>query len=577
MRLGINYKVLLLVLTVLGVYYRAISGAVNSIDDVHIIEAYGVNGNLTLADILAPGGNFYFRPVVELTYYLDNRLWGMDASFMHLENILIHAVNTLLVFLVATAIAGKTGASMPHFPFLSALLFAVHPVNTEAVSWIAGRNDALATVFVLLSFYLLLKSLEKGRQLYAYLSVAALVFACLTKETAVFLLPVAFLMALFWSASESGSLKSAFACNRRLFKPFWATAAAVLILFACHLVLRGDTNSISKVLQWNNHAQGNVFLVALSALGFYVKKLFFPFPLNFAIVSIPSHYAWLGIAAVFALIPLVKRKNVLYVFFAIALLFIAPALVVAIAGISWTPVAERYLYLPSSFFSIGFVGSCYAAMPSINRHSWVTGGIGALIVAAACGTVQRNEVWQDNLALYLDAVEKSPDFGAIRNELAVALINKGRVAEGREQLKIAQRLNKRDDVRYLITLNQLALNLRDKAPEEARAILLQSSQSKKHADLESLNMLRKIDEGRLVKATDAKLKTSIAKEIIDTNEYIYARTNDPFCYYRNGQLSLMIGDRQKAAAYFRYAQEKAPDNAYYKLAAHTLADKLVGK
>lgn len=577
MRLINRYKILFLIVIVLGTYYKAISGTINSIDDVHILDAYGVNSNLTLRDIFTPGKNFYYRPLIELSYYLDYRLWGLDASFMHLENLIIHVVNSFLIFQVGTRIIGKTAIRMPDLPLLSALLFAVHPINTEAVSWIAGRTDPLTTLFVLLSLYFLLKALDNGCHWPVYLSLCALLIACLAKEIAVLFFPASLLIVICCS-TESDSLQAALVKHKKILLPFLIAALMIFALSVLHYIYRTDTNSVSKLLVWKSFDLYNTLAAAFTTFGFYVKKFIFPLPLNFAIVSVSKHYIWLGIIVSIAMIPLALKRHVIYVFLVVGFFFITPALIVSFAQMNWTLVAERYLYLPSVFLSIGFVGSCYMVMDSWERRtSWLTPLTSILVILAAVCTMQRILVWQDNLALYQDTVKKSPDFGAVRNELAVALINKGRIDEGREQLRVAKRLNNRDEINCLIDLNLLALELRGKTPEQAGKVLHNSIKDKRSANLDVLNMLKKVDEGRLINASDMKLKISIAKEIIDTNEHIFAKTRAPICYYRNGQLALFTGDKPKAASYFKYAYNLAPDDAYFKKSARTLADMLAKK
>ena len=131
----------LLIAVVLAVYYPALHGGIHPVDDSGIFALYSASP--PLSTILLPGNGYYYRPIIELSYYLDSLLWGMEPATMHLENILLHCANSLLVFLLARKILVKQNNETLAIPLLVALLFALHPVNVEAVTWIAGRTDPL--------------------------------------------------------------------------------------------------------------------------------------------------------------------------------------------------------------------------------------------------------------------------------------------------------------------------------------------------------------------------------------------------------------------------------------------------
>ncbi len=117
---------------------------------------------------------------------------------MHLENILLHLFNAILLYLVACRLAGFFKLTMPWLPFVTAALFALHPVNTEAVNWITSRTDLLAATGVYLALYGLLVYATTGRVLPGVLSAFGLGFGVLAKEPALFFLPGA-LVIIWWS------------------------------------------------------------------------------------------------------------------------------------------------------------------------------------------------------------------------------------------------------------------------------------------------------------------------------------------------------------------------------------------
>ncbi len=572
MRVKNRYLILALVSLTLSVYYSAIFGGVNSVDDVHIIDVYGVNGHVTLKDILMPGKGFYFRPLVELSYYLDSRLWGLEKSFLHLENIILHTLNAVLVYLVSARVFRITGRKSASLPFLSAALFALHPVNTEAVSWIAGRTDPLAAFFVLSSTLFLMDYLENNRISAFLLSLAFLFTGLFAKESVIVFLPAVFFF-LFARPNVVGEGRPDKCSNRKKILLVAVSTIVAVTLFLVWFSGKKAGDAMSMVLSTSGSKSVESLIVSLKALGFYVKKLFVPVPLNFAISSVEDYYLFPGISALCMLVICLWKRSVYSLFMLGAFLLICPALVVSMAGVSWTPVAERYLYIPSAFFAIGLVGYIAYFLERAKKESWIIPAMSLLIIPAGGIVMQRNEIWHDNLSLYTDTVKKSPDFAPARNELAVALIKEGKVEEGRAQLEFAHKM-KPSNANSLIELNLLALKLRTLPVEQQRAELVLRVRDRKYTSLELLKMLSKLDESLLLGEKDANRRQIYAKEIIETNDRIYNEIRDPALLYRNGQLFLLMKDSGKASRYFRLAADNAPEGAYYKAAAEKLAREL---
>ena len=90
------------------------------------------------------GGSFYYRPMISLSYKLDHAVWGKDPFGYHLRNLGLHLVTSLMVLVLATRWLSSWGAGLA-----AAAIFAVHPVHTQSVTWIAGRTDLLAAFFFL--------------------------------------------------------------------------------------------------------------------------------------------------------------------------------------------------------------------------------------------------------------------------------------------------------------------------------------------------------------------------------------------------------------------------------------------
>ncbi len=123
---------------------------------------------------------------------------------MHLENILIHAINALLVFWVARKVFAAMKLDRPELPLLSALVFALHPICTESINWISGRTDPLATIFVLASVLVLIRGLEKDRVSVVFCASLVYALGILSKEMMVFFLPAGLFLIWRWPRKDLG-------------------------------------------------------------------------------------------------------------------------------------------------------------------------------------------------------------------------------------------------------------------------------------------------------------------------------------------------------------------------------------
>jgi protein O-mannosyl-transferase len=565
MKLGARKQVFLLAAIVLGVYYTALSAGINSVDDSHIIAAYGMGAGKGLAEIFRPAGNYYYRPLIELSYYLDNLLWGMDSRSMHLENILFHLLNTLLVFLIARQVAGAWAVKSPWFPLASALLFAVHPINTESVAWIAGRTDPLAAIYVFSAIWCLLQCLIEDRLLYLWPALFLFVLGVLTKEIALCFLPVALLLAICWP----GPVRVRPTVLRVL------TGIAVgTFLLVLAFVTFSRSFSVTALLSSNTGGVSAALQTAFTALGFYLKKLIFPLPLNFAIDTVSTLYLIPGIAFLLLLPFWLKRRSLPALLAAVCVIFLLPAFLVSMKHVAWTPYAERYLYLPSAFFFIGLVSGGSFLLEKIQRLQRLPYLVLCVAIGAVFTTVQRNFVWHDNLTLYRDTVRKSPDFGAAHLELGVALLEKGQLQEGRAEFETAERLNKRPSLRNRIKENLMAVRLKQGDSQAAREYFYRNFRNKEEAGPEFLRLLNKADEGLASKAVDTTGRNGIYCDMIKNYDVLYRKTHDPFNLYQSGLLAFRRGDDATALAYMRKAVREAPADTHYTGAAIKWLQKL---
>lgn len=550
----------ILVAVILVVYYPAMFNGINSFDDTGIIAHYSILP--PISRILLPGNGFYYRPLLELSYWLDSCLWGMAPTVMHLENILLHCVNSLLVFLLTCRASKSDANSFPFIPLLCTLLFSLHPVNVEAVVWIAGRSDPLLSFFSLSAILFWLRWLDETK--WQDLIVAQLLFvaALLTKETALAGGMVGVLLAVYWPGSATLKQRTS---------AVGVMSLLMLFLVVYSLLFRSGSSALSRVISGADLPDGPGWWGAVTAFGFYAKKLVVPVPLNFAITEVHPIYGLAGVALLPLLYWTFRRYQKAGVILISAALLILPAVIVAVKQVAWTPFAERYLYLPSSLCAVGFsiiVQSCVKQ----SRKSI------ALLILVVCiyafFSVSRIMLWNNKLAFIQDAISKSPDFGILYDELGLLLLKNGEVDRAADALATADRLNKRPSVRLPIKANQMGIQLAKGNYSGARELFFNVFKRKNEAPADFLELLFKADNKR-VHTLSGKDRVLLAEDILETLDLLNQKRPDPFWLYQSGQLSLMIiGDKAKAADFYFRSYTSAPADAHYRGAAGRQLRKL---
>lgn len=285
-----------------------------------------------------PSQNLFYRPLPNLLWQFDYSLWGLNPFGYHLTNLLVHVLNTALVgwlacYLISSQLAGLIAAS----------LFALNPLHVEAVVWIAGRPDLLATFFFLVALYGGLKYFAGGNWPYYTLSLIAYAASLLSKEAAVGL-PV-FLLILVLSLS-----KPAKALNfRSLVRGFLPYFGLIGVYLAIRILALGGIGGYGDTGQ-------NLFYILWNATFGLWLPLFFPLNIASAgwiltallAVGLVAFYVWVAVGLAGC-----RLKDLIVASFP-ALLFIYITLLPAL-GI--TPVGSnlaqsRLLYLPSVGFCV---------------------------------------------------------------------------------------------------------------------------------------------------------------------------------------------------------------------------------
>lgn len=562
---------LCLVFVVLGIYYPSLFSPLNSVDDAGMYQNLLNTDGFSLKEIFFPGGSSnYYRPILILSFLMDKYVWGLEVSFMHLENILFHLANTLLVYAVARRAADYLPDPSPVAPFVAALFFAIHPLNTEVVNWISGRTDLLAGFFLLLSVYSMLK--QPLNWLQSFLAALCMLLACLAKETAIFILPAALLFPFFMSATRINAIPIP-----SVFRSYWfhfgvfCSAGAAYFAFRSLAFSKGD-QGVARVITHIGGSDSVSMLstarLVLKAVGFYAKKLLIPFPLNFGIIHVSDAYLPFGLLVLAGIVWLMTRRTLPAFFVICAGAVGTSALIVPLIRLTWTPLAERYMYISSAFCLVGVTMAVqqWEQCPKYRMH--LTFAVSCLVVIALYGTGTRNILWQDNLALYQDTLRKSPDFLPARNEIANALYERGREKEAIAIYKSFSSPRGLINAQFGLKNKVLALTLEGRFTE-SREIMKQLLANPGKYEVSILQQVLELNKMQV--AANKTTNKEVYPELVTTLTRLIELTKDPFFSYRLGIVHMQEGKKEKAVAAFTTVVRTAPPIAYYRKPAEKLA------
>jgi len=366
-------------------------------------------------------GEVTYRPVVTISYFLDYGVWKLNPFGYHFTSLLLHLANVGLLFLLIQFLLKNR-----YLAFLSALIFALHPVNTEAVDVISFREDLLVFLFLISSFILFIKKdYSKGikKNLASVSSVGLFLCALFSKENALVFPMLLFLYDFFFVFKQKcSSLLKQFI--RRYLGYFLAVICYLIII----LIFRKNMINLIEYL----HPQESIyvkFLLMLTAFTTYLFWLLLPF--NIRIVPADAN---LSIYPIFSLISIISlltlafvlRKRIKEISFAIFWFFIMLLPVSNIIPLA-NKIACRYLYLPMVGFSLAIIiilFRLYELKSNFFSKYFIKklarSALVIILISYAIFTLVRHCVWKNALRLWQEVVEYYPTS-------ALAHFNLGRI------------------------------------------------------------------------------------------------------------------------------------------------------
>jgi protein O-mannosyl-transferase len=401
-----------------------------------------------------------WHPMTWLSYALDGQMFGLNPAGYHTTNVLLHAANAVLLFLILESATGLAWRSLT-----VAALFALHPINVESVAWISERKNVLSMFFFLLAlaaYGWYTRRPGVGR----YLAVTLAYALGLMSKAQVITFPFALLLLDYWPLGRieqrlappqevGGEPAVAPACSPSFWKLIWEKVPWFALSAVGAAVTMRTGGAAFSDIALTDATQSNLPLwvrLGTAAIGYveYLGKAFWPvnlalvYPHPGLAVSIPAAvFSALAIIAITALALIFRQRRPLFVGWFWFLGTLVP--MAGILTIGDHAMADRYAYIPllGVFVVVGWgaadvIGRCHIPM--------VVSAVGTTVILLALGFAMHRQVsfWGDNVTLWAHTLKVTKENFAAEENLAMALIAKGREAEALPHLQRAHFLRPRD-------------------------------------------------------------------------------------------------------------------------------------
>jgi Flp pilus assembly protein TadD len=476
-----------------------------------------------LPGILGLVGRAAYRPLRTASYAIDYHFFGLNPAGYHAINILIHIVNGSLVFFTLRALLNR-----PRPALLAAILFIVHPVQTDSVTYISGRRDLIFTLFYLIGFYAFVRYRGTRRARYLLFAGASYLLSLLSKEMAITLPLLCFCYDVVRSlpapnrpnsVSHLQSLWEGIRTVIRRYKGLYLPTTAALVLLAGYFIF--FVNPSLQRRMWG----GGVWPMLLTSariFAHYLRLLVLPLTLNadYSYNAFPISHSITEPPVMLALTVLVAAWWGIYrlltedrwqafggLWFFITLLPVSQIIP------HHELLAEHYLYLPSAGIFLAVALLLEKLMERTHHTAAISAAFAFLVLLLAIRTVIRNRDWKDSLSLWTKTVQTAPESARAHTNLGHVYLAQGRFVLAEQEFREALRIQPDDAVnRDDHGLALLRLGRLDEAEREFReAIRLDQHNADARGNLGKLYLEQgRFREGAMQLEEAVRLKRSNA-------------------------------------------------------------------
>jgi len=386
------YWILLVIFILCGViaYFNTINSFFLS-DDFVLISAISKNGPFA---VWTHSPWSFFRPLISLSLFIDYKLWELNPIGYHFTNILIHSLNSFFVFLISFLLVNKIQLFKKRIwglPLFSGFIFLILPCHTEAVAWISGRTDVIATFFYLSSFctYLFYKQNSK----ISYLLISILLFVCaLFSKESVITYPFVILSYEIYSYTieQDNSRKFVHALYLPLIYCILLGLYLSVRCAAIGAIIGGHGSNVHLYFDFSQMFRNSILYSARTFLPpMSIEIMAILFLIGMAVILIVTVFiVWSKSKALVSKIAS-RMPKILYFLLIAFVISLLPVINLGISIINTQ--SERFIYLPSVFSSIFLI---FLLNFIINNKKYFVISFVCLLLFFGNSLYRSNEIWR---------------------------------------------------------------------------------------------------------------------------------------------------------------------------------------
>ncbi len=535
---------------------------------------------------LVAGGRY--RPMTLVLFALEWQLFGKNPTIGHLMNILWYGLTCMMLYwLLLRLFRGRKNEDFVYFIALATtLLFAAHPLHTEAVANIKGRDEIITLLGSLAALYFSLRAFDEKKPLWAILAGILFFLGLMAKENAITFLAIVPLSFFVFRKANIGQIATQLAPFAVATIAFLAIRTSILGLDISEPGIELMNNPFVKLEsnRWVSFTGGEWLATIFYTLGKYVQLLFVPHPLTHDYyprhVDIMSFDDWRVLLSVvvyvamaaYALFRLPKKDIISYgILFFLITLSIVSNIVFPIG----TNMSERFMFMPSVGFCLVVATLLWRLVEWQQKGTKITSikqlntgliAVGIISLLFGAKTFTRNFTWKDNYTLFTTDIKTSPNSAKLRNAVGGELFTQS--VKEQNETKRTKMLNDADG--HLAEANRIH-------PTYKNAYLLRGNVNnylKKYDEsISYYNKALQVDpdyqdaiNNLAITYTNAgqyfgEVKHETDKALSYLNEGIKLRPNDVETLRLLGIAHGVKGEVNKTLDYLTRALEFAPDNA----------------
>jgi len=382
---------------------------------------------------LVSGGRY--RPLTPIMFAIEYQIFGDNPFWSHLINVILYGLLCVLIYktlILLFSHSMRESSGFYLFAFLATLLYAAHPLHTEAVANIKGRDEIMSMMGAILSLFFTLKYIDQQNKKYIIGAFLSMFLGLMSKENAITFLAVIPLSIFFF---RTDSIKKSML-------PFLAVGlGSILFLIIRFSVLGMDFGGTPKELMNNPYLkiEGNQYVpflltekiaTIIYTLGKYIGLLLFPHPLTHDYyprhIEIMNFGNWKVILSIITYIGLLfivikqwKKKSIIA--FSILYFLITLSIVSNIVFPIGTNMSERFMFMPSLGFAL-LISHLIYKQTNKKGHRIFIMSMAFIVLLLSGKTFTRNFDWKNDFTLFTTDVKTSPNSAKVLNAAGGALV-----------------------------------------------------------------------------------------------------------------------------------------------------------